>query len=158
MNIIITFLVFFYETSKSNERSEFNEWFKKHLTLIAIITVFSIGDVKLFRLFDSNFGGFDICSIKFSQLVLDLIIYGGFGNILLKDLPQLIIQILYATKFTTSYKIIAFFALIINIIVLVVSIVEYGYYINDIIKKRCGKRVKSDNDVPRDTVDTVVEI
>ncbi|GES93450.1 hypothetical protein GLOIN_2v1871822 [Rhizophagus clarus] len=150
LNTLFTFYIFFYETSK---HPKMKKWFNDNVKLIAIIAVFSLEDVKLLHIFDSKFGKFNFCSIKFSKLSVDIITWGGFLIIFLEDLPQLIIQILYAMNFTTSYKIIAFFAFITNIVVLLVSVVEYSYHISDIIKKRFGnKEDKSGNEVELDVI------
>jgi hypothetical protein len=73
---------------------EFNNWLKKYLKPVAIITVFSSGDVELLHIFDSNFGGFQMFRASFSPLALKLIFWFGFSNIILEDLPQLVIQVI----------------------------------------------------------------
>ncbi|RIA98784.1 hypothetical protein C1645_812263 [Glomus cerebriforme] len=125
MNIFLAFIILISET----RNPKFNKWFKNYLKPVAIITVFSSGDVKLLHIFDSNYGGFKIFSAPFSSLALKLIFWGGFLNTIVEDLPQLIIQILFATYYPNSYDITAFFTLITSILVLLVSIIECSYHL-----------------------------
>ncbi|GBB91078.1 hypothetical protein RclHR1_01820007 [Rhizophagus clarus] len=123
LNIFLAFIILSHEV----QYPEFNKWLKNYLKPVAIVTVFSSGDIELLHIFDSNFGGFQIFTASFSSLALKLIFWCGFLNIILEDLPQLIIQILYARNFTTSYNNIAFFTLITSIVILLIGIIEYGY-------------------------------
>ncbi|RGB41639.1 hypothetical protein C1646_751932 [Rhizophagus diaphanus] len=133
LNILLAFIIFSHEM----QYPEFNKWLKKYLKPVAIITFFSSGDVELLHIFDSKFGGFQIFEASFSPLALNLIFWSGFLNIILEDLPQLVIQIIYARNFTNSYEIIAFFTLITSIVMTLIGIIEYGYhlFINKNIEK-----------------------
>ncbi|GBC23065.1 uncharacterized protein OCT59_014015 [Rhizophagus irregularis] len=133
LNILLAFIIFSHEI----QYPEFNKWLKKYLKPVAIITFFSSGDVELLHIFDSKFGGFQIFEASFSPLALNLIFWSGFLNLILEDLPQLVIQIIYARNFTNSYKIIAFFTLITSIVMTLIGIIEYGYhlFINKNIEK-----------------------
>ncbi|RIA80457.1 hypothetical protein C1645_838654 [Glomus cerebriforme] len=137
MNTILTIKIFMYELKISDV---FDEWFKKYSKRIVIITIFSSGDVELLHLFDSKFGRFDIFKIEFSSKSKHLISWGGYLNVILEDLPQLIIQILFAINFTSSYNIIALITLISSIVVLLVSIIEGGFHI---YTETCRKKVSN---------------
>lgn len=89
LNILLAFIIFSHEI----QYPEFNKWLKKYLKPVAIITFFSSGDVELLHIFDSKFGGFQIFEASFSPLALNLIFWSGFLNIILEDLPQLVIQV-----------------------------------------------------------------
>jgi hypothetical protein len=75
------------------QSSKNSEWFKNYIKPVAISTILSSGDIELLHIFDSNFGGFKIFSAKFSQKTLNLIFWGGFLNLILENLPQLVIQV-----------------------------------------------------------------
>ncbi|GES93451.1 hypothetical protein GLOIN_2v1871822 [Rhizophagus clarus] len=109
----------------------------------------SSGDVELLHLFDSKFGGYDIFKINFSQYSKDLITWGSYLNIILEDLPQLIIQILFALNSTNSYSIIAFITLITSSVVMLVDIVEGGFTIYAEVFHDKGN--KTNNNRERDT-------
>jgi hypothetical protein len=72
---------------------ETNKWLDTS-KLTAFITLFGSGNVELLHLLNSNFAGFQMFSAPFSEKALDLILWGGFINILFEDLPQLIIQVI----------------------------------------------------------------
>lgn len=103
INAFLAFIIFTFET----QNPKFNEWFKNYLKPVAVITLFSAGDVNLLHIFDSKFGGFKIFSAPFSPLALKLMFWGGLLNIILEDLPQLIIQVItenfYKFYFLTNF-------------------------------------------------------
>lgn len=59
-----------------------------------MITLFGSGNVELLHLINSQFANFSIFSAPFSSEALNWIFWGGFIDILIEDLPQLIIQVL----------------------------------------------------------------
>ncbi|GBC01916.1 hypothetical protein RclHR1_04390001, partial [Rhizophagus clarus] len=145
MNTIFTIIIFLHEM----KNDVFEEWFKNRSKRIILITIFSSGDVELLHLFDSKFGGYDIFKINFSQYSKDLITWGSYLNIILEDLPQLIIQILFALNSTNSYSIIAFITLITSSVVMLVDIVEGGFTIYAEVFHDKGN--KTNNNRERDT-------
>src|SRR6266511_1347844 len=90
INTCLAFNIFIFEIK---ENPKFSNWFKKNSKLAAIITLFSSGNVELLRLLDSNFAGFTLFSAPFSSKALCWIFWGGLFNLLLEDLPQLLIQV-----------------------------------------------------------------
>jgi len=86
----LAFYIFISETRKDHE---FSDWFKKNSYLAAIITLFSSGNVELLRLLDSKFAGIELFSAPFSSDASNWIFWGGFLNIFIEDIPQLIIQV-----------------------------------------------------------------
>ncbi|CAB4410846.1 unnamed protein product [Rhizophagus irregularis] len=127
LNVFFAIAIFKFEIQNSIN----SEWFKNYIKPVAIATILSSGDIELLHIFDSNFGGFKIFSLKFSSETLNLIFWGGFSNIILENLPQLIIQILYATIKSSSgiIDVSSLFTLIISIIVFLVSVIECSYHI-----------------------------
>ncbi|CAG8733889.1 14724_t:CDS:2, partial [Funneliformis caledonium] len=109
INICLAFYIFIFETRKN---PKFADWFRENSKLAAIITLFSSGNVELLHLLDSNFAGYKLFSAPFSSKALRWIFWGGFSNIFIEDLPQLIIQIIYATTLNTEYNIYALSALV----------------------------------------------
>ncbi|PKC11790.1 hypothetical protein RhiirA5_497429 [Rhizophagus irregularis] len=126
LNVFFAIAIFKFEIQNSIN----SEWFKNYIKPVAIATILSSGDIELLHIFDSNFGGFKIFSVKFSPKTLNLIFWGGFLNIILENLPQLVIQILYAINSSSGINdVTALFTLIISIIVFLVSVIECSYHI-----------------------------
>ncbi len=92
INTCLAFNIFIFEIK---ENPKFSDWFKKNTKLAAIITLFSSGSIELLHLLDSNFAGFALFSAPFSSKALYWIFWGGILNILIEDLPQLIIQVTF---------------------------------------------------------------
>jgi len=90
MNAFLAFNIFIFEINKN---PNFKEWADKRLILIRLITLFSVGNVELLHLLDSKYAGFDIFDAPFSPRALYVIFWGGFLNIFIEDLPQLLIQV-----------------------------------------------------------------
>jgi len=88
----LAFNIFIFETK---ENPKFSDWLKENTKLVAIITLFSSGSVELLHLLDSNFAGFALFSAPFSSKTLYWIFWGEVFNILIGDLPQLLIQVNY---------------------------------------------------------------
>jgi len=86
----LAFNIFIFEIK---ENPKFSDWFKKNTKLAAIITLFSSGNVELLRLLDSKFAGIELFSAPFSSDASNWIFWGGFLNIFIEDIPQLIIQV-----------------------------------------------------------------
>ncbi|GBB98117.1 hypothetical protein RclHR1_03140016 [Rhizophagus clarus] len=125
LNIFLAVVIVKFEMQNSKN----SEWFKHYIKPVAVATVLSSGDIELLHIFDSNFCGFKIFSANFSQKTLDLIFWGGFLNIILENLPQLVIQILYAINYFTIYDNTALFTLITSILVFLVSVIECSYHL-----------------------------
>src|SRR6266498_5553680 len=86
INARLAYYIFRYQIKNA-------KWFNKNSKLAVIITLLGSGNVKLLHLLDSNFAGFSIFSIRFSQEALDWIFLGGFIDILIQDFPQLLILV-----------------------------------------------------------------
>ncbi|RIA99442.1 hypothetical protein C1645_811475 [Glomus cerebriforme] len=135
INTTLAFYIFIFEIKKN---PEFSAWFKNNSKIGPIITLFSSGNVELLHLLNSNFAGLEPFSAPFSMKAIFLILCGRFLNILIEDLPQLIIQIIFAIKFTESYNQIALCNLITSSIVLTTGIIGFIY---DIVSKKYKRQV-----------------
>jgi len=69
INARLAYYIFRYQIKNA-------KWFNKNSKLAVIITLLGSGNVKLLHLLDSNFAGFSIFSIRFSQKVLNGIFFG----------------------------------------------------------------------------------
>ncbi|CAG8552569.1 7721_t:CDS:2, partial [Funneliformis mosseae] len=106
---------------------------RENSKLAAIITLFSSGNVELLHLLDSNFAGYKLFSAPFSSKALRWIFWGSFSNIFIEDLPQLIIQIIYATSLNIEYNIYALSALVTGSVILLINVIGFIY---DFIAKK----------------------
>ena len=86
----MAFYIFIYEIKQNHE---FSVWFKDNSKLVAAITIFGSGNVELLNLLNSRFAGFNLFFAPFSTKSISLIFWGKVMNIIIEDLPQLIIQV-----------------------------------------------------------------
>ncbi|CAG8702791.1 16932_t:CDS:2, partial [Funneliformis caledonium] len=130
INTCLAFYIFIFETRKN---PKFADWFRENSKLAAIITLFSSGNIELLHLIDSNYAGYKLFSAPFSSKALCWIFWGGFSNILIEDLPQLIIQIIYVASCKKGYNIFALSALVTGFVILLIDVIGFIY---DFIAKR----------------------
>ncbi|CAG8659192.1 3117_t:CDS:2, partial [Funneliformis mosseae] len=130
INTCLAFYIFIFETRKN---PKFSDWFRENSKLAAIITLFSSGNIELLHLLDSNYAGYKLFSAPFSSKAIRWIFWGGFSNIFIEDLPQLIIQIIYVVSPNTGYNIFALSALITGSVILLIDVIGFIY---DFIAKK----------------------
>ncbi|CAB5165759.1 unnamed protein product [Rhizophagus irregularis] len=136
LNTFLAFKVFIFELTKN---SKFKDWFEEHAIFIRIITLFASGNVELLHLLDSKFAGISLFDAPFSPKALYWIFWGGIANIFIEDIPQLLIQILYAMAIETDYDNLAFFTLITSSLILITNVIGSIY---EILAKKYEKLQK----------------
>ncbi|RIB26880.1 hypothetical protein C2G38_2162156 [Gigaspora rosea] len=83
---------------------------------------FPSADITLFEFLTSKFAGFEIFNAPISDFTTCWIYWGTIINIFIKNIPQLVIQILYY-KFTVKYETIPFLTLLTSSIALLNTII-----------------------------------
>ncbi|RHZ58629.1 hypothetical protein Glove_372g76 [Diversispora epigaea] len=110
----------FYIIFDKNRSKTFLDWFTQHGALI--FTVLSGADIEALSILHSNMSGFEFFNAPFSTKGKNSIFWASRLNIFVKDIPQVIIQILYIHS-VVIYDIISLFALISSCLNLLVNIV-----------------------------------
>ncbi|KAK9767437.1 hypothetical protein K7432_002793 [Basidiobolus ranarum] len=104
----------------------FHEWFSKHTLLTSAISVLAATNPALLFILSSRFCSLNSLSAPFSSRVrYQIMICVGIG-ILIEDIPQLVIQVIYKS-FNGFFKIIPFLAVLSNCIGVVYAIVSQIY-------------------------------
>ena len=82
---------------QEKKEPEFNEWSKKsknNSLMTNIITLFAIADVEALSFLNSQFAGLSTFTAKFSENTEKWLYFSGYINLILKDIPQLTIQVI----------------------------------------------------------------
>lgn len=119
INLIAAIIFIIYEL-KTNEA--FIQWFSKYKNLISFFTICSGANVALLEFLTSNFAGFPTFNAPFSKSVKCWIYWMTIINTFIKNIPQLVIQVLYF-RYTVEYKAIPFLTLLISAIALLNDII-----------------------------------
>ncbi|CAG8780325.1 8503_t:CDS:2, partial [Cetraspora pellucida] len=90
VNLILSFSVLVTERSK-----EFVEWLGNYTRVAVTIALLSGANIDLLSLIKSYLMEWDFLNAPLSRNALRVIFWGGCVNILLADIPQLVIQIFY---------------------------------------------------------------
>ncbi|RHZ84119.1 hypothetical protein Glove_85g129 [Diversispora epigaea] len=117
-NTIWSFYIIFNE----NKSKTFLDWFAQHGMVALIFTVLSGADITALSILYSNLAGFEFFNAPFSTKGKNRIFWASCLNIFVKDIPQVIIQILYIHS-VVIYDIISLFALISSCLNLLINIV-----------------------------------
>ncbi|RHZ87020.1 hypothetical protein Glove_41g144 [Diversispora epigaea] len=112
----------FYIIFDENKSKTFLDWFAQHLMVALIFTVLSGADIEALSILHSNMAGFEFFNAPFSTKGKNSIFWASCLNIFAKDIPQVIIQILYIDS-VVIYDIISLFALISSCLNLLINIV-----------------------------------
>ncbi|KAG9301896.1 hypothetical protein G9A89_004576 [Geosiphon pyriformis] len=104
------------------------DWFQEYTKPAAMITLTSAANIESLKLLSSRFAGLKIFSLPLSPTAIQLIFWGGFINLFLEDIPQLIIQILYY-NWSISYDIIPFLSLVTAVLSVLCNIIGRIYYL-----------------------------
>ncbi|KAG9292372.1 hypothetical protein G9A89_015242 [Geosiphon pyriformis] len=137
-NVILTFWILMSDI-KSN--GQLSEWFQKHRKLASILTLIGTVDVELISILGSKIGGFFIFHAPFSSKAKHRIFLATTANVLIEDIPQLVIQILYQ-QHTLSYSTIPFISLIASSGISVTGMVDRIHFA--VVKLQNGHRCKWD--------------
>ncbi|KAF0521127.1 hypothetical protein F8M41_015918 [Gigaspora margarita] len=100
----------------------FIKWLNKYKSIVSAFTICSSADISLFEFLTSKFASFEIFNAPISDFTICWIYWGTIINIFIKNIPQLVIQILYYI-FTVKYEAIPFLTLITGSIALLNTII-----------------------------------
>ncbi|CAG8600103.1 1138_t:CDS:10, partial [Acaulospora morrowiae] len=119
----LAFSILMKEISKN---VKFQEWFSKNVRVASVSTLLAGADVEVITLIGSKFAGLKMFSAPLSKIALNQVFWVSTLNLVIEDIPQLIIQILYR-DLTVSYDIIPLLSLVMSSIVLTSNIVGRVY-------------------------------
>ncbi|CAG8582487.1 3350_t:CDS:2 [Diversispora eburnea] len=129
VNIIWAFIIIFDE----NKSKTFLDWFGQHGMVALIFTVLSGADIEALSILHSNMAGFEFFNAPFSTKGKNRIFRASCLAIFFKDIPQVIIQILYQQS-VVRYDIIPLFALISSCLSLLINIIGRFFQIINICR------------------------
>jgi hypothetical protein len=122
-NAVLSYRIFTFELRNNGA---FNSWFRRYPILASIFTILSAADIQILELLTSGFAGLTVFSAPFSDRSKKMIYWGSCVNILIEDIPQLIIQIMYYCS-VVNYDILSLLGLISNTILIVNKIILKSY-------------------------------
>ena len=86
-------MIIFYIIKKENARPKFHQWFTAHKKFISTFAILSSIDIKALSTLHSNLAGFLFFKAPFSDATKSMIFRNSYLNILIKNIPQVIIQV-----------------------------------------------------------------
>ncbi|CAG8623968.1 1287_t:CDS:10 [Paraglomus occultum] len=152
-NAISAFLIFNYE---HEHNSSFLKWSNRNVKLAPTFTVLAGADIEMLNVLASGLAGLNLFSAPFSRRALRWIFWVSTVNVIIEDIPQVIIQIIYKTR-TVSYDIVPFLTLITSCVVLLVNLLGKVYFVVHYIRHREFRYSVPVRIMERETTDSVEE-
>ncbi|CAG8529652.1 2653_t:CDS:10 [Ambispora gerdemannii] len=121
--------------SENSREDKFNDWFRKFPQIASIFTIFACADVEFLSVLSSQIFGLDIFSAVFSERAENFIFWASCINILIEDLPQFIIRLIYWRQ-NITYDILPNIALVSGAVGLLAAVLGRMYQIT----VRCAPR------------------
>jgi len=122
-NFTATIIILMKEITKYDN---FQIWFQKYTKPAAIFTTISTSDVEAIYFLSSSFGGLEFLKAPFSDDAKWKIFWCSFINLFIKDIPQLVIQVIYF-KSIIQYNIIPFLSLVSSLILIFINLIGRVY-------------------------------
>ena len=93
----VTCLIYGFTIIKKEEavNEEFSKWSKDHKKVVEIFTILAGADVEALTILESKvkISGFDFFNVGLSETARRQIFWGTCLNVLIEDIPQIIIQV-----------------------------------------------------------------
>ncbi|CAG8516218.1 16547_t:CDS:10 [Acaulospora morrowiae] len=137
----------FYIISKENLTKEFYDWFYTNGKVASIFTVIAAADIEALMVLHSNLAGLSIFKAPFSPDAISKIFWGACANIFIKNIPLVVIQIIYY-RLIVTYDIIPLLLLITSCLTLVINIIGRLYHAVYRIRNRKEPQYAPTDDSP----------
>ncbi|RGB43747.1 hypothetical protein C1646_679914 [Rhizophagus diaphanus] len=125
-NMLFAFIIMIQQTlSKKNE--EFKGWLHRHNTMAATCTLLSILHVDFIKVLSSNLLYLDCFNAPFNTFARKWLFAAGLFNVIIKDIPQFIILILYFKGVGSDFTFIPLLTLIVSFIILLSGAINRIY-------------------------------
>ncbi|CAG8580095.1 11422_t:CDS:10, partial [Ambispora gerdemannii] len=135
--IFNTVMASFILLSENSREDKFNDWFRKYPQVAAVFTLAACADVDILNVLSSRVGGLMIFSAVYSNRAELMIFRAVCLNLLIEDLPQFIIRVIYWRK-NITYNVLPTIALISAGVSLLTTVV--GRLYQGIIRCNINKR------------------
>ena len=89
INLILTF----YIIKQENKRPKFHQWFTAQRKFAYGYTILFCADITALNFLHSNFAGYPLLRVPFSDNAKSKIFWGACLNIFIRDIPQVIVQV-----------------------------------------------------------------
>ena len=76
-----------------SKNAKFREWFSQNVRVASMLTLVAGADVEVVTLLGSKFAGLKMFSAPLSRTALSQVFWGSTLNLVIEDIPQLIIQV-----------------------------------------------------------------
>ncbi|ORX84914.1 hypothetical protein K493DRAFT_387194 [Basidiobolus meristosporus CBS 931.73] len=120
---------------------KFHDWFSKKTLLTTGISVLSATNPVLLNIMRSRFAGMNELNAPLSERVSRWILYCTAADIIIEDIPQLVIQTLYKTN-NGFFKLIPFLAMVSSCLGILFSIIAHIY--NHVAYKQGKKKSRKE--------------
>ncbi|CAG8445521.1 13268_t:CDS:2 [Acaulospora colombiana] len=118
---VLLFLLARSKKPEENNKIHDNKWFEKNGKIAAIFTIVAAADVQALEVLNSNLGGLDIFNAPFSGDASYKIFIGSCVDIIIRNIPQFIIQSI------VTYNIVPLLLLATTFLTLLVNIIGRLY-------------------------------
>jgi len=88
-------LAFIIIKKEKELKGEFLEWSRDHKKVVEIFTLLAGADIEALTILESNvrIAGFNFFDAKLSKVASSRIFWGSCFNVLVEDIPQIVIQV-----------------------------------------------------------------
>ncbi|CAG8620402.1 8016_t:CDS:10 [Ambispora gerdemannii] len=131
INLILASRIIVHE---NHTNLDFHQWFSRYGRLCSLFSVLSITDIEALQILSSRFAGLDFLSATYSDQAQNWLFWGSVCGLLLEDIPQLVIQIIYRFNVIT-WDIVPFIAIGSCVIVVFVKLIEKIFFAIQVCKK-----------------------
>nr|CAG8650100.1 5157_t:CDS:2 [Entrophospora candida] len=133
-NLALAFYIISQQSVSSNNE-EFARWLRKYRRFAGAMTVLSMVHIEVLRLLNSKFLGLEIFKARFDRGAVKKIFMGGLFNLIIEDIPQLVIVALYQQK-TQSREVVPILTIISGVIMLLNDLISRIYELITVPKPR----------------------
>ena len=73
----------------------FHEWFKLHIYVASLFTMLGAANIEILYILSSKFAGLKMFSVDYTDKTKLLLFWFGLLNLLIEDIPQFSIQVIF---------------------------------------------------------------
>ncbi|CAG8488832.1 7339_t:CDS:10 [Ambispora leptoticha] len=128
------FLASFIIARENHVNLDFHQWFARYGRICSFFTVLSTADIEALNILSSKFAGLDFLSAVYSEQAQKWLFWGSVAGLLIEDVPQLIVQVIYRLNVIT-WDIVPFVVIFSGAIIVFVKLLEKIFFAIQVCKK-----------------------